>query len=126
AMNPQQVSYSQQDQSAFNIAPVIARLAALRKPGTTDPLFRQVRGAADLAAVTEIRGFIAPEAFVVLMIERGKPAAGRTRQPVVAAFSVVLVGRNYAHQQHGQPAADDVAVLKAAAREALIGWTPNT
>jgi hypothetical protein len=123
-VSPQHVSYAAADNdSAFDIDPIIERLAALRT-ADDQKLFRQVRGAADLAAIEQITSFTPPEAFVVLMIERGKPSAGNTRQAMTAAFSVVLVARNYAYQQ-GKAAADALKPLKHATRNAIAGWIPN-
>lgn len=111
----------QPDESAFDIDPVIARLKALQVGGK--PVFQQVRGAADLAAIEEITTFRPPEAFVVLMVERGKKAAG-TRQAMAGVFSVVIAARNYQAGQ-GKPVADDVRALKSQVRTALVGWIPN-
>lgn len=120
----QLVNYAAQADSApFDIDPVIARLASLQG-ANGKPLLRQVRGAADLAEIEEIQSFAPPEAFVVLMIERGQPRPGTARQPVIAAFSVVIAARNYSSQL-GKAAADDIRPLLNATRGALVGWVPN-
>lgn len=102
----------------FDIDLVIARLKA------RVPTLRDVRGAADYAAIKEFRDFRPPEAFVVIVRERGKPMLGNTRQAVQAYFGVVIAARNY-REQHGKPALDAATPLVGQIRDALIGWVPS-
>lgn len=121
-MSAQRVSYGAAGSEPFDIDRVIARVDALRD-ADGKRVFQQVRGAADLGEVQEIKDFRAPEAFVVLVIERGKPMPGQTRQPAIAAFAVVIAGRNYSYQ-HGKPAMDGIRPLIGKVRDALVGWIP--
>lgn len=94
---------------------------------------QQVRGAADYAAITNFRDFRPPEAFALLVSERGAagqgagatgaPAPSAARQPATVEFGVVLAVSN-ARYQRGAPAVSDAMPLIGRVRDALIGWLP--
>lgn len=92
------------------------------------PELQEVGGAADLAAVTMLRDFRTPSAFVLLAVETpiprqsGAPGAA-TRQMVPVNFGVVVAVRNYRGNK-GQAAADDLRPVLGRVRDALIGWVP--
>lgn len=102
----------------FDSALVIERLLA-QVTG-----LQQVRGAADFAAVTSLRDFRPPEAFVLTATERGRASPGNSRQPAVVKFAVVHAVRNYSYKR-GAPAMADASPLIGATRDALIGWVPG-
>jgi hypothetical protein len=102
----------------FDTDLVIARITAQ----VTE--LKQVRGAAEYAAIKDMTGFAPPEGFVLLAREQGSPQPGNTRQAAQAFFGVVLAVRNY-RQQRGKPAVDDLRPLVGKVRDALIGWIPS-
>ena len=75
----------------FDTGLVIERLKALV------PDLRKVGGAADYAAVQELRGFATPSAFVIFAGESGGTTGprGARVQPAVTRFGLVLAVRNY-------------------------------
>lgn len=85
---------------------------------------KQVRGAAEYAAIKGMGDFAPPEAFTLLAREQGTPQPGTTRQAAQVFFGVVLAVRNY-KQQRGKPAVDDLRPIVGEVRDALIGWTPT-
>jgi hypothetical protein len=103
----------------FDTGLVIARLRLMV------PQLQQVRGSAEYAAVTSMRDFRAPEAFVLLVRDQGGDIAGGARQATQAGFGVVIAARNYSDTT-GQAAMDDARPLIGACRDALIGWVPQT
>lgn len=88
------------------------------------PDLRQVRGSADYTAITAIKDFVPPEAFVLLARERGGALAGQARQPAAVFFGVVVAVRN-ARYQRGTPLVEAMSPLVGEIRKALIGWTPT-
>lgn len=116
----------------FDVTPVIELLA------TTLPAvqkLQQVRGAADYAAIQNLRDFRVPEAFVLVTAERStsqenaristgaSAAPGHARQAAAVEIGVVLAVRNYAYKR-GAPAVNDAMPIIGAVRDALIGWMP--
>lgn len=102
----------------FDVGLVIAHLRV------QVPTLKRVRGAAEYAAVTILRDFVAPEAFVIPIRERVLPNGGAGRQAARAQFGVVIAGTNYSYEM-GMRALDDASVLVGQVREKLIGWTPT-
>jgi len=104
----------------FDINLVITQLQA------QVPLLRQVKGAADYAAIKSLRDFVPPCAFVLLA--REKPViepgvtSGHQRTPVT--FGVVVAVRNYRASERGMQAADDLGAVLGQVRSALLGWIP--
>lgn len=94
------------------------------------PQFEIVAGAADYAAVRELRGFRTPSAYVVTAQERDAPEPNQTqrrtsgRQHAETTFGVILALRNY-RDVRGESATDDARPLIGAVRDALMGWTPG-
>ncbi len=92
--------------------------------------FEVVGGAADYAAVRELRGFRTPSAFVVAAQERGVPESGASqtrrtgRQQAETTFGVILALRNY-RDPHGQAVTSEARPLIGVVRSALMGWTPG-
>lgn len=113
----------------FDVTPIIERLTA------SVSTLQQVRGAADYAAITALRDFRAPEAFVLVTNERAEPqitnrvstgasaGAGQARQKASVEIGVVLAVRNYRYQR-GANAVNDAMPIIGAVRDALIGWLP--
>lgn len=113
----------------FDVTPVIERLAA------SVPTLQQVRAAADYAAITALRDFRAPEAFVMVTNERAEAqsnaristgasaGAGQARQLAIVELGVVMAVRNYRYQR-GADAIKDAMPIIGAVRDALIGWMP--
>ena len=87
----------------------------------------EVGGAADYAAVQNLRDFRTPSAFVIFAEEQntGKvPASpGIGVQESVAQFGVVLALRHY-REQRGEQMLPEALRLVGAARSALIGHKP--
>jgi hypothetical protein len=97
------------------------------------PALRSVQGAADYAAITSLRDFAPPCAYVVLAGEKGTPTepgyaprgqVAQVDQMVQVAFGVVLVVRNY-REQRGAQLADELSQMLAATRGALMGYVPD-
>lgn len=113
----------------FDVSPVIERIRPVAE-------MQQVRGAADYAAITALREFRVPEAFVMVVNERpasqdnaristgASAPAGHARQAVAVELGVVLAVRNYRYQR-GAPAVQDAMPLIGAVRDVLIGWLPE-
>ena len=111
----------------FDLRPIQERLR------TTVPSLRSVQGAADYAAITGLRDFPVPCAYVVLAKEQGAPqppgnaVRGQVMpvsQSVEVAFGVVLVVRNY-REQRGDQVADELRQYIGLVRQALIGYVPD-
>ncbi|MBS0212311.1 MAG: hypothetical protein JSR26_03905 [Proteobacteria bacterium] len=111
----------------FDVGLVIARLSS-PLPGT----LKMVAGSADFAAITLLRNFPAPCAYVLLARERAKPAAtgsnipgtqSRRQQIVTVTFGVVMALRNY-RQLEGDALRNELRDQIAAVRAPLLGWTP--
>lgn len=87
-----------------------------------------IGGAADYAAVKELRGFRTPSAYVVFSEEEntGKISAsvGVTSQEALVQFGVVLALRNYGGQR-GDQMAVEARRLIGLVRSALIGHKPD-
>lgn len=92
------------------------------------PDFQSIGGAADYAAVKELRGFRTPSAYVVFSEDEntGKiPASvGVTSQEALVRFGVVLALRNYGGQR-GDQMAEQARRLIGLVRVALIGHKPD-
>lgn len=92
------------------------------------PDFQSIGGAADYAAVKELRGFRTPSAYVVFSDEEntGKipPSIGVTSQEARVQFGVVLALRHYGDQR-GERMADQTRRLIGLVRTALIGHKPD-
>ena len=104
----------------FDTSLVIERL----KAQVTD--LRQVGGAADYAAVQELRGFAVPSAFVIFAGESGNAGPGPRGarvQPAVTRFGVALAVRNY-RPGAGDQLGDELRKFIGLTRSALIGWVP--
>lgn len=89
------------------------------------PDLRQVGGAADYAAVQELRGFAVPSAFVIFAGESGGATGprGARVQPAVTRFGLALAVRNY-RPGAGDQLGDELRKVLGQTRSALIGWTP--
>lgn len=90
------------------------------------PELREVGGAAQYAAVQELRGFSAPCAYVIFAGEEDGNAPGPRGarvQPAVARFGVALAVRNY-RPGMGEQLAPELRELIGKTRAALIGWLP--
>lgn len=92
------------------------------------PELHGVGGAADYAAVKDLRGFRTPSAYVIFSEETntGKiPASvGVTSQEAAVDFGVVLALRNYGDQR-GERMADPARRLIGLVRTVLIGHKPG-
>lgn len=86
-----------------------------------------VGGAADYAAVQELRSFRTPAAYVVFADEKNTGKVPTTfdvcTQEAVVQFGVILALRNY-REQLGEQMADDTRRLIGLVRRALIGHKP--
>lgn len=103
----------------FDLQPVIERLTA------AVPELQTVEGAAQYAAITGLKDFRPPCAYVLLIRERAdqeQPKAGRQR--ALVTFGVVVVARNY-RDQRGAEMKQTLDPLLSAVRNSLIGWTPD-
>lgn len=91
------------------------------------PQLASVGGAADYAAVQELRNFVAPSAFVVFAQERntGKlpTGSGACMQECEATVGVVLALRHY-QELLGEQLHEEARELVAQVRAALIGFKP--
>lgn len=89
------------------------------------PDLREVGGAADYAAVQELRGFATPSAFVIFAGESGGGAGprGARVQPAVTRFGLALAVRNY-RPGAGDQLCDELRKYIGLTRLALIGWLP--
>lgn len=111
----------------FDVRPLIERLRA------AVPALRQVAGAADLAAVTQLADFPAPCAYVLLAREQAEERATgitqrgqqqRLLQGARVSFAVVVAVRNY-REQRGAQVAPELQSILGAIRAALIGYAPD-
>lgn len=104
----------------FDTALVIARLRA------EVAQLRQVGGAADYAAVADLRGFVTPSAYVIFAGESASSAPGPRGarvQPADTRFGVALAVRNV-RAGAGDQLGDELRQIIGATRMALIGWQP--
>ena len=94
---------------------------------TQVPDLRQVGGAADYAAVQELRGFATPSAFVIFAGESGGGTGprGARVQAAVSRFGLALAVRNY-RPGAGDQLGDELRKVLGLTRSALIGWVPPT
>ena len=91
------------------------------------PELRQVGGAADYAAVQDLRGFATPSAFVIFAGEAGSangPRGARV-QPAQTRFGLALAVRNF-RPGAGDQLGDELRQIIGKTRSALIGWVPPT
>lgn len=92
------------------------------------PALQLVGGAADYAAVKELRSFRTPSAYVIFAEEdntnKVPTSVGVCAQESLVQFGLVLALRNY-REQRGEQMQDDVRALVGQARAALIGWKPR-
>ena len=92
------------------------------------PELHGVGGAADYAAVKDLRGFRTPSAYVIFSDEEntGKipTSIGVTTQEARVQFGVVLALRNYG-ERRGEPMFEQARKLIGAVRTALIGHKPD-
>ncbi|WP_420598637.1 phage tail terminator protein [Neptuniibacter sp.] len=95
------------------------------------PELKKVEGAAEYAAVQDIRGFTPGSAYVVLAGEKNleepeaQPGLRRAaRSEPLATFGVIIAVRNHSGR-NGSEALKDAMPLIGAVRDALIGWTPG-
>lgn len=111
----------------FDIGLAIARLAT-PLPGA----LRAVGTSADMAAITQLRDFPAPCAYVLLAREKAtKTSSGASipgqqsarSQLITVTFGVVLVVRNL-RAQRGDALRDELRDSLGALRSRLLGWTP--
>ena len=90
------------------------------------PALREVAGAAEYAAVKELRGFTPPSAFVIFADEApGDTPTGSSLALAVARIGVVIAARNYRAGAGGQLGQELLEVI-AQVRAALIGWKPSS
>lgn len=104
----------------FDTTLVIARLRE------QVPQLRQVGGAADYAAVADLRGFTTPSAYVIFAGESASGAPGPRGarvQAVDTRFGVALAVRNF-RAGAGDQLGDELRQIIGATRAALIGWLP--
>lgn len=108
----------------MNFEPFDTTLVASRIQAAA-PLMQQVSGAADYAAVRELRGFRTPSAYVVLVEEEAGQQGPRSARAVPArtVFGVVLALRNY-RTGLGDQMAPEARTLIGQVRNALVGWQP--
>lgn len=92
------------------------------------PALQHVGGAADYAAVKELRGFRTPSAYVIFAEEANtgsvKDAIGQCTLEASVQFGVVLALRHWREQQ-GEQMADDTRRLVGQVRAALVGHKPT-
>ncbi|WP_339665877.1 hypothetical protein [uncultured Pseudomonas sp.] len=103
----------------FDVQLVIDRLSALEQ-------LQSVQGAAEYAAVTSLKDFRTPCAYVILLQERADDAPPKSggRQRAIASFGVLIAVRNYGDQRGAKTSAE-MRPLTGAIRERLMGWTPE-
>ena len=101
----------------------------MRRLRASVPELHVVGGAADYAAVKELRGFRTPSAYVVFAEDTntGKVPAcpGVSVQEALVRFGVVLALRNY-DERAGEQMAAQTRRLIGQVRCALIGHKPDT
>ena len=95
---------------------------------TQVPDLHHVGGAADYAAVKELRGFRTPSAFVIFAEERNTDklpdSVGQCAVEASVQFGVVLALRHW-REQRGEQMQDDARRLIGQVRAALIGHRPT-
>ena len=107
-----------QNYEPFDTAVVQARLKAL----ATD--LREVEGAAEYAAVTKLRDYPAPCAYVLIAAESGSGTPrGAKATGALAEFGVAIVVSNY-RDRRGEQLRPELVRLLSQVRSALIGWSP--
>ncbi|MDH0494249.1 phage tail terminator protein [Comamonas aquatica] len=88
------------------------------------PDLREVGGAAEYAAVQDLRGFATPSAFVIFADEAaGVAPEGSPVAPAIARIGVVIAAQNFRAGAGGQMT-QELRQLIGQVRKALIGWTP--
>ena len=90
------------------------------------PALQQVEGAAAYAAISSLRDFRTPSAYVLLAREEDADpeAPGHGRQRALVKFGVVIAVGNYRDLRGGAEAADELRPVVGAVRAALMGWQP--
>lgn len=103
----------------FDIQMVIDRLRSVEQ-------LQSVQGASEYAAVTSIKDFRTPCAYVVLLDERADDAPTKPggRQRAIVSFGVMVAARNYGDQR-GEKTTAEMRPLLGAIRARLMGWTPE-
>lgn len=87
---------------------------------------RMVQGALELAAAIKAQSVATPAAFVVPMTDRpgaDETFSGSVLQAVTTTLSIVLVLDNK-RDGTGGAASDELELLRAVVRKALLGWVP--
>lgn len=87
---------------------------------------RLVGGAADYAAVQDLRGFVTPSAYVIFAGESASSTPGPRGarvQPADTRFGVALAVRNL-RAGSGDQLGAELRQIIGATRAALIGWLP--
>lgn len=106
---------------AFDTAQVVQRIRACL------PEMQFVGGAADLAAVQELRSFRTPSCYVIFAAEhntaRVPDSIAQCALETRVEFSTVLAIRHF-REQRGAQMEDERLALLARLRGALIGWRP--
>lgn len=111
----------------FDVAVIAQRLR------TEVPSLRLVGVAADYEAVKSLASYPVPCAYVVLGAERGVPREQGVAPPgqkvdmeqlTIASFGVIVAARNY-RQDAGAARTQEIGVVLALTRKAVIGFTPN-
>jgi len=105
----------------FDTGLVMARL----KDQALCPDLREVGGAADYAAVKDLRSFATPSAFVIFAGEMGglNGPRGARVQPASVTFGVAMAVRNY-RPEPGSQLGPELRRVIGQVRTALIGWLP--
>ena len=90
------------------------------------PVLLDVGGAAEYAAIKELRFFKPPSAYVIFAGESGSAAPaprGLRVQPADTRFGVALAVRNY-RPGAGDQLNEELRQVIGAVRTALVGWVP--
>ena len=110
----------------MSFEPFDTGLVALRLRAEV-PELQHVGGAADYAAVQELRNFRTPSAYVIFAEESNtggvKDAIGQCALEASAQFGVVLALRHW-REQRGEQMAGDTRRLVGQVRAALVGHKP--
>lgn len=103
----------------LTLAPWIERLA------TEVPALRAVGGAADLSAIQR-GGVPTPAAWIIPVAESAgdNESVSIVSQRVNATVGIVIAVRNL-RDARGAAAQDDLAEIRIAIRDALLGWAPE-
>lgn len=91
------------------------------------PALRDVKGIADYAALTGTPpAHLLPAAYVVLLDETAQPSATSpyVMQLVTVRMGIMLVVQGAQADATGGAAAQSLSGLRAAVRQALLGWRP--